>query len=133
MTEPLTLKDPITKSDGSEIKELTLGTPRLVHVQKLVLAIGPDTIRVLLDHFDEANGAGDESGRKLLALVIGELIKQERFDAFNEALGSYLRITADEAGLISPTDLFEVGKKVIDFFPELASMIAGLVKEDETA
>ncbi|EFO33207.1 hypothetical protein TRICHSKD4_1833 [Roseibium sp. TrichSKD4] len=161
--ESLNLKDPIPTGDGKVIASIMIGAPRLADIQKFLLAIGPDTIRTLMENADrdEANPtpAKEPSGkarrvnldaepneeqadeelpednsfdRALLAKLLGDLIRQERFDAFNAALGSYLSLEPDQAARLSLQDLVVIAGKVVGFFTEVAPMIAGMVK-DETS
>ncbi|MBL4785131.1 MAG: hypothetical protein JKY49_06860 [Cohaesibacteraceae bacterium] len=120
MTEH-TLKHPIpTEKDGQEITKVSLQMPRLIHVQKLLLAVGAELISGLMNR-DKSKG--DNIGETDLGKVIGSLLKQERFDAFNEALGCYLKLEPDQAGMIALDDLFEIGSKVVEFFPQATAML----------
>lgn len=143
----LDLKDPIPTGEGTSITSVMIGAPRLADIQQFLLAIGPDTIRTLMENADrdevkpapaKAEQADEETledssfDRALLAKLLGDLIRQERFDAFNAALGSYLSLEPDQAARLSLQDLVVIAGKVVGFFTEVAPMIAGMVK-DETS
>jgi len=148
MTEILTLSDPIPTGETSSITSVRLIKPRLIHVQAMVLAIGPQVIEKLV----AGTGANPTSGpgtaaqtdrdateeaspqapvdRKTIAGLISSLVAAERFSAFNEALGLYLGLSAREAEQLSIDDLVAILGKVAGFFPGLAEMAGTLSQAD---
>lgn len=122
------LNDPIPAGEGKSITQVTVGKPRLIHIQQLVLAIGPDTIVALI----ERDRTGDDDGlsKAEVARLLSSLVSKDRFEAFNEALGNYLGISAADAGMLSLDDLFEIGRKTAGFFTDIATVAEGMLSEE---
>jgi hypothetical protein len=126
----VTLDHPIPAGDNKSINEVQAGMPRLVHVQKLVLAIGPDTIAALMNRKEaDSETLAPEDVKALLKAVMTE----DRFDKFNEALGTYLGLEADQAGLLALSDLVKIGKEVAGFLPDLLEMVSELTGSPATS
>lgn len=109
--------------------------PRSRHVVNLVLAIGADTISTLMERWQEkeakskAKGEGKTSEESPLfsegelRTLLTSLLSDERADAFFAVVAHYLSIPKHEAELLSLEDLFVIGKKIADFFPDTARQI----------
>lgn len=123
------LVDPIPAENNKELTSVELMKPRLVHVEAFALAVGADVLKSLIEG---AEGDKEAVSKDVLSKLIGNLIKQERFDLFNEAIAKYLSIEKEQAELLSVDDLFDIGMIVFDFFQELSGKISELLPDTDT-
>ncbi|WP_068317550.1 hypothetical protein [Polycladidibacter hongkongensis] len=113
------LIDPIDKGDGSSITTVQLVKPRLCHIQKFMLAIGSDVLAEVLTKaaagkLDAATGAD----------LSRHLLKADRFNAFNHAVGHYLALDDSDAEQLALEDLIEIGRRLTVFFPAIQRALA---------
>lgn len=123
-THPLI--DHIPLDEGKALTEVSFMKPRLCHILSLVLAIGPEPIIQLIGR----SSAGSSVDQDRLELsqddwekLLNGLMTDERANAFYSFLGEFFCLPADKAKLLGLEDLIAIGKKVMDFFPDIAGQI----------
>lgn len=127
----ITLKEPIETGENSAITKVKARAPRLIDAQRFLLALGSELVQALVDRKAQSPEVPAEAfDTDMIKRTIAALIKQERFDAFNEALGGYLRITPEQAGELALVDLVQVAKEASGFFTEMGEMMAQVLAAD---
>lgn len=121
-----TLIEPIPSEDNKEIATVEMIKPRLIHIEDFALAIGSDVLASLIKG---AEGDKEAVNKEVLAKLVTNLIHEDRFKLFNQALAKYLTIEAEEAELISIDDLFEIGVIVFGFFQGVSEKISELMPD----
>ena len=123
MTSPkYTLIDPLPHEGNSKITDVDVIKPNLKAVQMFSLAIGSDVIiSIIKGRSASASALDKENMAKALTAdglsnMVSAILQQDRMDAFNKALASYLDLTVEQVEKLSLDDVIGIGKRVIGFY-----------------
>ncbi|WP_428527182.1 hypothetical protein [Roseibium sp.] len=127
----VSLTDEIDLGNGKQRASVEVRRPRLIHVQKFVLAFGADTLAALMNRGNAQGGEDDTLAPETVKALLKAVITSERMDMFNEALALYLGISKSEVEQLSLPDLVKIGQEVAGFFTEIAGMVSELIGSED--
>lgn len=117
-----TLIDPLPHDGNAKITDVEIIKPNLKAVQMFSLAVGSDVIVSIIkgrsataSALDKENMAKALTADGLSNMIIA-ILQQDRMDAFNKALASYLELTVEQVEKLSLDDLIGIGKRVVSFY-----------------